>query len=54
MPFVNSTLLSVLFTMDLVYQDLKQKLDAPKYANYPNLKSIFELFKLYMKSLDSL
>ena len=32
-------------------------MDAPKYAfthrNLPNLKSISELFKMYMKSLDS-
>ena len=36
MPFVNSTLLSFLFTMFLVYHDLKQNkircIDAPKYA----------------------
>ena len=36
MPFVNSTLFSFLFTMFLVYHDLKQNkircIDAPKYA----------------------
>ena len=48
---------SVLFTMFLVYHDLKQKnkirsIAAPKYAfthrNYPNLKCISELFKMYI------
>ena len=42
-----------------VYHDLKQKnkircIDAPKYAfSHRNLKSISELFKMYMKHLDS-
>ena len=62
MPFVNFTLFSVLFTMFLVFHDLKQKLklDVLMPRNmllhiviYPNLKSISELFKMYMKSLDS-
>ena len=63
MPFVNSTLFLVLFTMFLVNDDLKHKIKEdlliPRSLHlhtviYPNLKSISELFKMYMKSLDSL
>ena len=57
MPLVNSTLFSVLFTMF----DLKQKkkdIFMPRNMHlhteiYRNLKSLSELFKIYMKSLDS-
>ena len=54
------TLFSVLFTMFLVYHELKQKIKFKMYWRMhlhteinSNLKSIYELFKMYMKSLDS-
>ena len=56
-------LFTVLFAMFLVYHDLKQQQQQkdilmPRSMHlhpeiYPNLKSISELFKMYMKSLDS-
>ena len=58
MTFVNSILFSVLFTMFLVYHDSKQKMKInvlmPRSMHlhteiYPNLKSISEFFKMYMK-----
>ena len=61
MTFVNSILFSVLFTIFLVYHDSKQKIKInvlmPRSMHlhtgiYPNLKSISEFFKMYMKSLD--
>ena len=52
MPFVNSTLFSVLFTMFLVYVLMPRSMHLHSEI-YPNLKSISELFKMYMKSLDS-
>ena len=57
MPFVYSTLFSVLYTMFL---EKKIKLDVfmPRSMHlhteiYTNLKSISELYKMYMRSLDS-
>ena len=53
---------SVLFTMFLVYNDLKQKIEYDELMTrsmhlhteiYPNLNSISELLKMYMKSIDS-
>ena len=60
---MNSILFSVMLTIFIVYQDLKQKKN-PKgvlmsrsmhlhIEIYPNLKNISELFKMCMKNLDS-